>query len=686
MIDFTNFINQFPYQDFHEMNLDWILKAMKQLASEMNDFEAANSVSNEGIWDVTKQYTSWSIVQYGSTAYMSIKPVPAGVLITDTDYWKTVGTIIVDYILNKNSLNAVANKPVSEKFEMVDNAITGLENADTLMDARISSNANAIAGLDTRVTENASNIASETSARAAAYAELSARIDAIIALPDGSTTADAELIDIRTGAGGYVFASAGDAVRDQIEADADAIGYNGFRTVPSVFAANYYISSGGNKTSQTGFNVCGPVSIKKGQTITVYARGYLTYVSVISYSRDSGTTFKPLVVSADSDPTTFTYTATDDLELYISTQTTHTPYYYISDDSLLDQIVKIKRGYTEPAFTSVEHYYITISGVLAPTDAFNYSNPISVSKGTVIGLTATGYNQAVAMISVVNSDMSEIVPKVISVDSTSRTYYYLVEEDGYIAISYNNRYEALLKVYDSKSIVALDSRLSAAEDAIEDLEEDSGRHFNLLSAFDNITCIGDSLTYSQVYTSASGSRQAYVPYPKALARKTGAAYQIIARAGASAKGVWDAYADQIVARANDLTIIYLGTNEGLTNTVDTDCAGTDYTQYADTNTGAMGKLIKKSLDLGNKVVLVKVHSSSGSVETTNTALAALASKFNVPLLENENLSGMKYHGYPDGSGSNGVHYNDFGYSAFADMIIKNIGDLSNTEAIKICPA
>ena len=137
--------------------------------------------------------------------------------------------------------------------------------------------------------------------------------------------------------------------------------------------------------------------------------------------------------------------------------------------------------------------------------------------------------------------------------------------------------------------------------------------------------------------------------------------------------------------SNNLTIIYLGTNLGLTDTIDTDCVGDDYENWSPTHTGSYGKAIAKSIDVGSRVVLIKCYTSSGNLETTNSVIEQFGEKFNIPVLPNEYFSESKYHTYPDGSGLNSVHYNDFGYSAFADQVINNLSNLDNDDLIKIIP-
>lgn len=85
--------NKYPYTDFHELNLDWILAKVKELDIKMDLFEVTNSISYHGAWDITEQYAAWAIVEDDNKLYISIKPVPAGVYLSNTEYWK----ILIDF-------------------------------------------------------------------------------------------------------------------------------------------------------------------------------------------------------------------------------------------------------------------------------------------------------------------------------------------------------------------------------------------------------------------------------------------------------------------------------------------------------------------------------------------------------------------------------------------------------------
>ena len=85
---------QFPYTNFHDLNLDWILRAIRSMDKKLDEFVASNvlSYADPIQWDIETQYAKNTVVidPKTGTAYMSINPVPVGQLLTNKYYWQPI--------------------------------------------------------------------------------------------------------------------------------------------------------------------------------------------------------------------------------------------------------------------------------------------------------------------------------------------------------------------------------------------------------------------------------------------------------------------------------------------------------------------------------------------------------------------------------------------------------------------
>ena len=87
------FLNGYPYTDFHELNLDFLLRSMEELKKAFASFTASNSLifAEPLLHDLSKSYAKNTIVlDSDGNAYISLQAVPVGVQLSDSSYWLMV--------------------------------------------------------------------------------------------------------------------------------------------------------------------------------------------------------------------------------------------------------------------------------------------------------------------------------------------------------------------------------------------------------------------------------------------------------------------------------------------------------------------------------------------------------------------------------------------------------------------
>lgn len=120
------FFNEFPRARTYDDDLGWLIRTVRKLidsVDSVSEIKYADPIN----WSIASQYEKNTIVkdEESGVLYLSKQPVPAGIPLTNEDYWLTIGnfdyqiTFLRDAISAKDEGNSIYSQREYTKNEMI---------------------------------------------------------------------------------------------------------------------------------------------------------------------------------------------------------------------------------------------------------------------------------------------------------------------------------------------------------------------------------------------------------------------------------------------------------------------------------------------------------------------------------------------------------------------------------------
>ena len=346
--------------------------------------------------------------------------------------------------INADNLNHI-EQGIYDAHDGLASANNNMELMDNRLQAEIDDANSDISTLE-------SNLAAETSARTQQDSVLSARMDTFTQLPSGSTSGDAELIDIRVGADGTTYSTAGDAVRGQVsDLKNDLTGLNVINTKESQtnfvigLDGKYIDPSDNSLKSVSGFAISEPIAVKKGDYITSMSGGF-TITSAIAYCNESQTSFESVVANVDNTKASkHMYVAAKDGYICFGYNKSFDGWFEILDnptymtckenEAFIDNIPATKLITSFPTSEFEDGQCIVYStGQKTANGSSKLSPTITLKAGMTIDVYTPSYS-TFAVISLYENGTYTPVAKGVNSTSQYNWYHYTAENDCTVVVT-----------------------------------------------------------------------------------------------------------------------------------------------------------------------------------------------------------------------------------------------------------